>query len=82
VIDVHAAGDHDLYVARVDSAAGIEANSAADLLDVEAALPGAAMSASPAVPSDTEPMPLLYYSGLYLRIERAVAHELEGKAEG
>jgi hypothetical protein len=26
-------------------------------------------------------MPLIYYSGRYLRIERAIAHELEGKAE-
>jgi len=28
-----------------------------------------------------EPMPLLYYSGRYLRIERASSHELEGKPE-
>ncbi len=27
------------------------------------------------------PMPLLYYSGRYLRIERASSHELEGKPE-
>jgi hypothetical protein len=26
-------------------------------------------------------MPLLYYSGRYLRIERASPHELEGKPE-
>jgi 3-hydroxy-9,10-secoandrosta-1,3,5(10)-triene-9,17-dione monooxygenase reductase component len=55
VVDTHPAGDHDLYLARVDSAA---------------AGPG------------SEPLPLLYYSGRYLRIERAVSHELEGKAEG
>jgi 3-hydroxy-9,10-secoandrosta-1,3,5(10)-triene-9,17-dione monooxygenase reductase component len=52
VVDVHPAGDHDLYIARVD-----------------AALAGG------------EPMPLLYYSGRYLRIERASTHELEGKPE-
>jgi flavin reductase (DIM6/NTAB) family NADH-FMN oxidoreductase RutF len=28
-----------------------------------------------------QPMPLLYYSGRYLRIERASSHELEGKPE-
>jgi flavin reductase (DIM6/NTAB) family NADH-FMN oxidoreductase RutF len=28
------------------------------------------------------PMPLLYYSGRYLRIERASSHELGGKPEG
>jgi len=53
VVDVHPAGDHDLYIARVDVA--------------EAA--------------GQEPMPLLYYSGRYLRIERASVHELEGKPE-
>jgi 3-hydroxy-9,10-secoandrosta-1,3,5(10)-triene-9,17-dione monooxygenase reductase component len=53
VVDVHPAGDHDLYLARVDSAAA----------------------------AGEEPMPLLYYSGRYLRIERASSHELEGKAE-
>ncbi len=53
VVDVHPAGYHDLYIARVDRA--------------EAA-PGA-------------PMPLLYYSGRYLRIERASIHDLEGKPE-
>jgi flavin reductase (DIM6/NTAB) family NADH-FMN oxidoreductase RutF len=52
VVDVHPAGDHDLYIARVD----------------------AAMAGG-------EPMPLLYYSGRYLRIERASTHELEGKPE-
>ena len=52
VVDVHSAGDHDLYIARVD----------------------AAMAGG-------EPMPLLYYSGRYLRIERASTHELEGKPE-
>jgi flavin reductase (DIM6/NTAB) family NADH-FMN oxidoreductase RutF len=54
VVDIHAAGDHDLYIARVDYA--------------EAA-------------GRQEPMPLLYYSGRYLRIERASVHELEGKPE-
>lgn len=52
VVDLHPAGDHDLYIASVDAshAAG-------------------------------EPMPLLYYSGRYLRIERASSHDLEGKPE-
>jgi 3-hydroxy-9,10-secoandrosta-1,3,5(10)-triene-9,17-dione monooxygenase reductase component len=54
VVDIHPAGDHDLYVARVDAAAA----------------------------SAAAPLPLLYYSGLYLRIERASSHELEGKPEG
>jgi 3-hydroxy-9,10-secoandrosta-1,3,5(10)-triene-9,17-dione monooxygenase reductase component len=54
IVDVHPAGDHDLYIARVDGAAAA----------VE------------------RPMPLLYYSGRYLRIERASSHELEGKPEG
>ena len=53
IVDVHPAGDHDLYIARVDAAA---------------AQPG-------------QPMPLIYYSGRYLRIERASSHELEGKPE-
>ena len=53
VVDVHAAGDHDLYIARVDSAAAVAQT----------------------------PMPLLYYSGRYLRIERASSHDLEGKPE-
>ncbi len=53
IVDIHAAGDHDLYVARVDAASA----------DVEL------------------PMPLLYYAGRYLRIERASSHELEGKPE-
>jgi 3-hydroxy-9,10-secoandrosta-1,3,5(10)-triene-9,17-dione monooxygenase reductase component len=78
VIDVHAAGDHDLYVARVDSAA----DATGSLPGTEAAIPGATTTASAVAPAESEPMPLLYYSGLYLRIERAVAHELEGKAEG
>jgi 3-hydroxy-9,10-secoandrosta-1,3,5(10)-triene-9,17-dione monooxygenase reductase component len=52
VVDTHPAGDHDLYIARVD----------------------AAMAGG-------EQMPLLYYSGRYLRIERASTHELEGKPE-
>lgn len=52
VVDVHPAGDHDLYIARVDAAS-----------------------------AGGEPMPLLYYSGKYLRIERASSHELEGKPE-
>ena len=53
VEDVHPAGDHDLYIARVDAAAT----------------------------ADEKSMPLLYYSGRYLRIERASTHELEGKPE-
>ena len=53
VVDVHPAGDHDLYLARVDAAGA----------------------------SGGQPMPLLYYSGLYLRIERASSHALEGKPE-
>jgi len=53
VVDVHPAGDHDLYVARVDAASAVGEG----------------------------PMPLLYYSGRYLRIERASSHELEGKPE-
>jgi len=53
VVDVHAAGDHDLYVARVDAASALA----------------------------REPLPLIYYSGRYLRIERASSHELEGKPE-
>jgi flavin reductase (DIM6/NTAB) family NADH-FMN oxidoreductase RutF len=56
VVDIHAAGDHDLYIALVDSAAA--AAAAAET-----------------------PMPLLYYSGRYLRIERASSHDLEGKPE-
>jgi flavin reductase (DIM6/NTAB) family NADH-FMN oxidoreductase RutF len=57
VLDVHPAGDHDLFIARVD-----------------AAVAGASTT-------ERESMPLIYYSGRYLRIERAIAHELEGKAE-
>ncbi len=52
VVDVHPAGDHDLYIARVDAAA-----------------------------AGDQTFPLLYYSGRYLRIERASLHELEGKPE-
>jgi 3-hydroxy-9,10-secoandrosta-1,3,5(10)-triene-9,17-dione monooxygenase reductase component len=37
--------------------------------------------APPGAASDSTPLPLLYYSGRYLRIEQAVSHELEGKAE-
>ncbi len=54
VVDVHPAGDHDLYIARVDAASSTHEMT----------------------------MPLLYYSGRYLRIERASSHELEGKPEG
>ena len=53
VVDVHPAGDHDLYVAHVDTATAV----------------------------GKEPLPLLYYSGRYLRIERASSHELGGKPE-
>ncbi len=53
VVDVHPAGDHDLYVAHVDAATAV----------------------------GKEPLPLLYYSGRYLRIERASSHELGGKPE-
>jgi flavin reductase (DIM6/NTAB) family NADH-FMN oxidoreductase RutF len=53
VVDVHPAGDHDLYLARVDAARAV----------------------------GEQPMPLLYYSGRYLRIERASSHQLEGKPE-
>ena len=53
IVDVHQAGDHDLYIARVDAA----------------------------LASGERPMPLLYYSGRYLRIEHASTHELEGKPE-
>ena len=53
VVDVHSAGDHDLYIARVDAAAAV----------------------------GDQTFPLLYYSGRYLRIERASLHDLEGKPE-
>ncbi len=53
IVDIHPAGDHDLYIARVE-----HASAAAG-----------------------DPMPLLYFSGRYLRIERASVHELEGKPE-
>jgi flavin reductase (DIM6/NTAB) family NADH-FMN oxidoreductase RutF len=53
IVDVHPAGDHDLYIARVDAASAV----------------------------GEQPMPLLYYSGRYLRIERATTHELAGKPE-
>ena len=55
VADVYPAGDHYLYVARVDAASATDA--------------------------DDRSMPLLYYAGRYLRIERASTHEIEGKAE-
>ncbi len=53
VVDVHSAGDHDLYIARVDAASA----------------------------GGDQTLPLLYYSGRYLRIERASLHDLEGKPE-
>jgi 3-hydroxy-9,10-secoandrosta-1,3,5(10)-triene-9,17-dione monooxygenase reductase component len=53
IVEVHPAGDHDLYIARVDSAVA-----------------GAGRT-----------QPLLYYSGRYLRIERASLQDLEGKPE-
>ena len=59
VVDVHPAGDHVLYIARVDTASAV--GDAAGQVE--------------------QPMPLLYYSGRYLRIERASSHELEGKPE-
>jgi len=56
VVDVHPAGDHYLYIARVDAAGAAAADG-------------------------DRPLPLLYYSGRYLRIERASLHDLEGKPE-
>lgn len=53
VVDIHSAGDHDLYIARVDAASA----------------------------GGDSTFPLLYYSGRYLRIERASLHDLEGKPE-
>ena len=53
IVDVHPAGDHDLYIARVEHASATAG----------------------------EPMPLIYYSGRYLSIQRAAVHELEGKPE-
>lgn len=84
VVDVHPAGDHDLYIARVDAAAASDPTS-----DPAAAGEATGNPAAPSHPASDpasgsaghEPMPLIYYSGRYLRIERAIAHELEGKAE-
>lgn len=53
VVDVHPAGDHDLYIARVDAARILGEHE----------------------------LPLLYYCGRYLRIERATQLDLEGKPE-
>lgn len=53
IVDTHPAGDHDLYIARVD-VARTEAG---------------------------RQLPLLYYGGRYLRIERATQLEIEGKPE-
>lgn len=53
IVDIHPAGDHDLYIAQVEHASA----------------------------ATGYPMPLLYFSGRYLRIERASVHELEGKPE-
>ena len=53
LVDVHPAGDHDLYIARVDAVSHAAGH----------------------------PLPLLYYRGRYLRIERATALDLEGKPE-
>ncbi len=53
VVDMHPAGDHDLYIARVDAARTLAAHQ----------------------------LPLLYYCGRYLRIERATQLDLEGKPE-
>ena len=69
VVDTHAAGDHDLFIARVDAAEAIEpAGESSSVADGD-------RSAQPMS------LPLLYYSGRYLRIERATSHELEGKPE-
>ena len=67
VVDIHPAGDHDLFIARVDTAE-VESVGAAEPSDGD----GHAVD---------QPMPLLYYSGRYLRIEHATTHELEGKPE-
>lgn len=53
IVEVHPAGDHDLYLARVEAATA----------------------------SAGQPLPLLYYMGRYLRIQRASSEELEGKPE-
>ena len=53
IVDIHPAGDHDLYIARVEHASAVNADA----------------------------LPLLYYSGRYLRIERASLHDLRGKPE-
>jgi flavin reductase (DIM6/NTAB) family NADH-FMN oxidoreductase RutF len=66
IVDTHPAGDHDLYIARVDVAGASSPEPP---------------NADPAGEGKPPPMPLLYYSGRYLRIERASIHELRGKPE-
>jgi flavin reductase (DIM6/NTAB) family NADH-FMN oxidoreductase RutF len=74
IVDTHAAGDHDLYIARVDAAG--DAVGDADGAD------GAEADSDTGAETDREgSLPLIYYSGRYLRIERASVHELEGKPE-
>jgi 3-hydroxy-9,10-secoandrosta-1,3,5(10)-triene-9,17-dione monooxygenase reductase component len=53
IVDIHPAGDHDLYIAQVEHASAVSGDA----------------------------LPLLYYSGRYLRIERASLHDLKGKPE-
>jgi 3-hydroxy-9,10-secoandrosta-1,3,5(10)-triene-9,17-dione monooxygenase reductase component len=53
IVEVHPAGDHDLYLGLVEAAAA----------------------------SNGEPLPLLYYMGRYLKIERARSQERTGKPE-
>lgn len=75
VVDTHAAGDHDLYIARVDAAGDTVGDGTGDAADAPA-------DADAAADTDREgSLPLIYYSGRYLRIERASVHELEGKPE-
>jgi flavin reductase (DIM6/NTAB) family NADH-FMN oxidoreductase RutF len=68
VVDTHPAGDHDLFIAHVDTAQA----DRPPVADASVARYGV---------DPDQPMPLLYYSGRYLRIEHATSHELEGKPE-
>ena len=54
VVETFSAGDHDLFIGRVESLAN----------------------------TDHQPMPLLYFRRRYLRVERGVAADVEGKPEG